>query len=180
MRVNIRYIAKIVSESGMPITGILDTTKSPAEYFTACVIIALDMMNGGRDLSKRFMTKIANHDIDVETFKASFLPIFVSNIHEHPAFASNAVLNEQHPLYNIFSKIANLLSRDINDGDLAQDFLKILPQFKVDGIRSITIRDLATSINYSNSSMFKSKSIFATPEQPYGPYADAFTSPKIN
>lgn len=130
-----KFTAKILDLNNIPLQGNLESTSSPANYFAACVYLAVDLMNGGSGLGTLSGRET---NLNPELASQSALPMFISTLHEHPAFAADRVIVPSDPNYSVYQEIACLLSLPA-DG-VQREFLTLLSKFKVPGIKSITIQ----------------------------------------
>jgi hypothetical protein len=159
--------------------GRLDETATAAEYFAACAWMAIDLINGGAGLNQVFKKAISGHkeDIDPGIAPLSALVMFLTTLHEHPAFNPQQVLQASDPNHDFFRQIASLLQKKVDDIDARKAFIALLPQFKVDGIRQIKVTECVADDQKVSYRLFINASKIATERQPYGPYSDAYSCP---
>jgi|SRR5579872_5047973 len=131
-----KFTAKILDLNNIPIQGNLEPTSSPAKYFAACVYLAVDLMNGGSGLGNLLGRETG---LNPELTPQIAFTMFLSTLHEHPAFTADRVLVPSDPNYLVYQEIAGLLRLPVDR--VQGEFLKLLPKFKVPGVKSITLEE---------------------------------------
>ena len=99
-----KFEAKILGAGNAPLQGNLDpNTSSPAEYFAGCVYLAVDLMNGGTELQK---ISTSGPGFSPELAPQSAFVMFITTLHDHPAFTADKVLAITDPNYLVYQEIA--------------------------------------------------------------------------
>jgi len=112
-------------------------TATPAQYFTACAYMAVDLLNGGHAISEHMAVKS-------ELTPDMALVNFAYDLPKHSYFST--MKNVRDPNHICFLEILRLLQYPIKNDRLCEEFAKCLTTFKVPGIKEIKIRCIEANL----------------------------------
>ncbi len=158
--------------------GKLDKTATPAEYLAACIHVMIDLLNGGQGLTGLIQSTFdptAKYEPDMA--KKSAIVIFISTLHEHPAFSLEHIGDPDDTNFLVYRDLSHAMALEVGDEMAIEKFIGAVQRFHVPGINQLKINRKISDSGAIFYDAFVSESRHATTAQPFGPYADAYASP---